>query len=351
MLKDIVIALFGQLDVIGGALIAVSYGFFLAPSALGYLIGLAGLIATPNLTPVSFMYENMALSHHLGKTFDQRISMIVLAGFFTGLLGLFGLPQYLVQNIGQGIFNSVMAGVGLYLAKVGWEISQKDILVGLPCFFSAIMTYLITLDLVSTISVSLGLGLIIRLGLIYSDRYPIIPLPRPSLSSQFKFIRPRLDIHTFIGAIALSTLTIGGNIAYVAINAQIANHPAIEYNSSTVISGLADLGSSLFSGANVELIVSPTAAAPNPKLSAILFLLIAVIILSSGVIYRLIPYLPVSAVGGYLFVIGALLITPPNLANALKLTSPQIAGLTLGITFITNPFYGLMAGILAGILV
>ena len=169
------------------------------------------------------------------------------------------------------------------------------------------------------------------------------------VKSEMKLIIPVINRRVLVGTLALSTLTIGGNIAYTAANTQIS-HTLATYNQSTVISSLADFASSLFGGANMELIVTPTASAPHPILAGILFMSVAAIILATGLVHKIARFVPIAAMGGYLFVIGVLIILPYNAYDAFKAGNAGIVSLTMAITLFTNPFYGILAGVASKIL-
>lgn len=354
--KDLLIVFFSLFDVVSGAILALSYGFLMLPSAIGYAVGALGSVITGSVTPVSFMYESMVLSWGQSKDFKDRISMILYAALLTGILGLLGLPQLIVNSIGQEIFLGMLAGVGLYLAKVGLEIAFQRKIIGIPCLIVAILTQLIKNDLIVTVSVSIPFGILLNYLLQKftkqtGQKVPAIKIPVykswfAMVRAELKLILPKMNKKVFIGTLALSTLTIGGNIAYTAANTQIS-HTVATYNQSTVISSLADFASSLFGGANMELIVTPTASAPHPILAGILFMAFAAFILATGLVHKIARFVPISAMGGYLFVIGALLILPYNAADAFKAGNAVVVALTMAFTVFTNPFYGIVAGVLA----
>jgi len=356
--KDFLVAFFSLFDVISGAVLALSYGFYMFPSAIGYATGAIGGLLTKSATPVSFMYESMVLSWSQSKSLRDRISMILLAAFLTGALGLFGLPEIIVHSIGIEVFLGMLAGVGLYLAKVGFEIARLDFKIGLPCMIVAIITQLFFNDLVTTVSISISLGIL--LNFIYEKniskkgakeyKIPKYKSWKEMVKKELKIIPWVLNKKVLIGALALSTLTIGGNIAYIAANSEIS-HTTPTYNSSTVISGVTDFASSLFGGANMELIVSPTAAAPHAAASAVIFMVLATLLLATGFIHKIAHRIPLSAMGGYLFVIGAIIILPYNAVDALQKGSPSVVALTITFTFLTNPFYGIIAGTIAKLLI
>jgi len=358
--RDVFIATLSLFDVVSGAVLALSYGFLMLPSAIGYAVGALGSMLTGATTPVSFMYESMALSWGQSKDFRDRVSMIIFAALFTGILGLFGLPQIIVNSIGKEIFLGMLAGVGLYLAKVGFDIAQQDALIGLPCLVVALLVQLVTNDLVLTVAISVFFGILIRLishTFFQKNKKQKLSYHIPIYTSWMSMIRAEMKLiplvfnkKVFIGTLALSTLTIGGNIVYTAANSQIA-HTVATYNQSTIISSIADFASSLFGGANMELIITPTAAAPHPVATAILFMGLASVMLASGLVHKVARWIPLSAMGGYLFVIGAVLILPYNCIDAFKAGNGIVVSITMAFTFLTNPFFGILAGTLAKVII
>jgi AGZA family xanthine/uracil permease-like MFS transporter len=69
----------------------------------------------------------------------------------------------------------------------------------------------------------------------------------------------------------------------------------------------------------------------------------------SGLIYKIAKYIPISAMGGYLVAIGAVLVLPFNAMDAFAAGNPIVVALTMGATVATNPFYGLLMGLIAKI--
>lgn len=352
--QDISVALLSLLDVASGAVLALSFGFLLLPSAAGFIVGAVGSLLTGSITPVSFQQENLVLAQGLSKDIRPRVSMILIAAILTGLLGLFGLPQAIVDKIGPEIFFGMLAGVGLYLTKVGLDLAKEKLIIGIPCAIVALGVQIWTNNLVYAVTASVPLGILIQWLLVRSGRSQVSEIRVPKYSSwwagivtEFKAIKPIVSVPVVIGALALATLTLGGNIAYTGVNLSMANNPAQTYNQVTIISGLADFASSLFGGASMEVIVSATAAAPHPVASGVLLMLGAAIVLLSGLIYKVAKYIPLSAMGGYLIAIGAVLVFPWNAMDAFKAGNPIVVALTIATTAFTNPFYGLIVGLIA----
>lgn len=352
--QDIWIAVLSLLDVASGAILALSFGFLLLPSAAGFIVGGIGSLLSGSVTPVSFQQEALVLARDLDKDMQRRISMILGAAFLTGLLGLLGLPQFIVDSVGREIFLGMLAGVGLYLTRVGFDLAKEDWLIGLPCLLAALLVQLWTNNLVWAVTASVPLGVAIK---VIKDRFvkeksPGIEIKVPvynswweGIKTEFQVFRPVITPGVIIGALALSTLTLGGNIAYTAVNLDMSGFTGT-YNQVSVISGIADFASSLFGGASMEVIVTATAVAPHPVISGALLMFGAAFVLLTGLVYKMAKYIPISAMGGYLVAIGAVLVLPYNALDAFGAGNPLVVALTMATTVATNPFYGMVIGLM-----
>lgn len=355
--QDISVALLSLLDVASGAVLALSFGFYLYPSALGFIVAAIGSLMTGSITPIGPQQENVVLSAGLSKEMRPRVSMILIAALLTLILGLLGLPQQIVDNIGPEIFLGMLAGVGLYLTKVGIDLAREDLTIGIPTSVLAVLVLIWTNSLVYAITASVPLGILMQWVLIRTGRRKIKEITIPhyatwleGIKTEFRLIKPTFSWPILIGALALATLTLGGNIAYTGVNLSLADNPAQTYNQVTVISGLADFASSSFGGAGMEVLVSGTAATPNPVLSGALMMFGGAIILLTGLIYKVAKYIPMAAMGGYLIAIGAVLVLPYNAMDAFSLGNPIVVALTMAMTAFTNPFYGLVVGVLVKVM-
>jgi len=282
-----------------------------------------------------------------------RVTMILGAAILTAIIGLLGLPQLVVDTVGQEIFLGMLAGVGIYLAKVGFDLAFEDVIVGLPCLIVALVVQLWKNDLVWAVTASVLLGIVIKTIKDHVSKSPTNSVAVPQYKSikeafrtELQVIMPVFSWQVVVGILAIATLTLGGNIAYTGINLSMSG-AAPTYNQVTVISGLADIASSLFGGASMEVIVSATAAAPHAVLSGAILMFGAAIILLTGLVHKIAKFVPLAGMGGYLVAIGAILVLPPNAADAFKAGNPIVVGLTLVTTAVTNPFYGLVVGVLA----
>lgn len=116
---------------------------------------------------------------------------------------------------------------------------------------------MITGDLVYTISISVVLTSI--LSNVMGHKSDFVLMEREKI----KFMKPAFSFNILRGALAMITLNIGSNISFGKITGDIANTP-VNIDHLSIISGLADLPSSLFGGGPVESIISATGGAPHP---------------------------------------------------------------------------------------
>ena len=168
--------------------------------------------------------------------------------------------------------------------------------------------------------------------------------------SDFKFIKPTLNLTVILGALSLVMLNIGANISFGGITASIANTTQ-NYDHLSIINSLADVPSALFGGPPIEAIISGTAGAPWPVLCGIVFMAVTGILILMGLVGRLGKYLPAQSIAGFLLVIGFALTFAPNL-QAVTASDNSMAGfMALGVTaWSKNPFLGMVVGVLVRLL-
>ena len=107
--------------------------------------------------------------------------------------------------------------------------------------------------------------------------------------------------------------------------------------------------SSLFGGAPVEIVISATASAPHAVWSGVLMMVLMAIVLITGLLPKIGKYVPSSSIAGFLFVLGAIVTLPGNAAMALTgegAGSGIVGGVTMVVTAITDPFLGMLSGII-----
>ena len=340
--KDVVAALSVVLNGLPQGLLALSLGFASVPTALAFLVGAAGNALTGSVAVISYQAETIAVAGSLGKTMRDRISMIFLGGAIMTVIGLFGMLERIVDFIGPVITNGMMAGVGIMLAKVSWDMARNNMPVGIASMASGLITYFITRDLVYTITISVVLSSLLS-RLLKQDN-----AIKPLENDRFKLQKLTFGTAIWRGALAMVCLNIGANIAFGQINGNIANRE-VNIDTLTVISSVADMVSSLFGGAPVEAIISATASAPNPVASGVLMMVIMAAILIAGLLPKIGRFIPSESIAGFLFVLGAIVTAPGNALNALTggdASSSLVGGVTMVVTAISDPFFGMLAGLL-----
>ena len=343
-LQDILAAIGVVLNGIPQGLLALSMGFASVPPALGFGVGVIGCLLLGSVAPISFQAETIVLAGTMGKNMRERLSMVFFAGVTMAALGACGLLTAIVNFAGETVLNAMMAGVGLVLTKLALGMMKENKLVGITSVVTAVLVYFfLGQNLVYTIVISLvvssaaaklagqdiggGVGTAEKMG-------------------RLKLEKPIFNLSVLRGALALACLTVGANIAFGSITGGIAG-ASQNVDHLTIYSGLADAVSALFGGAPVEAIISATAGAPHPVTAGVLMMGIMAVILFCGLLPKIGKYVPSQSIAGFLLILGAVVTVPGNAAAAFAGTGAGdtiVAGVTMGVTAFTDPFFGMLAG-------
>lgn len=341
--KDLLAALGVILNGLPQGLLALSFGFASVPTAFAFIVGAIGCSVLGVVAPVSFQAETITLAGTMGKNMAERLSMIVLGAIGMTLIGTFGLLSKIIDFIGPAITSGMMAGVGIMLTQVAIGMTRQNKVVGLSSIGISFITYMITQDLVYTISISVIVSSIIAMALGQQSTINITE------REKIAFHKPIVNISVIRGALAMICLNIGANIAFGNITGEIAN-TSVNIDHLTIVSSLADFVSAIFGGGPVESIISATGGAPHPVFSGVLMMVLMAIILFAGLLPKMAKYIPSESIAGFLFVLGAIVTVPGNAIDALTATGiaggPMVGGVTMTITAITDPFLGMLAGVI-----
>lgn len=343
LVKDLLAALSVVLNGLPQGLLALSFGFASVPTAFAFIVGAVGCLALGVVAPVSFQAETITLAGTMGKNMKERTSMVVVGAIGMTLIGLFGLLERIVSFIGPAITNGMMAGVGIMLANVALGMAKKNPKIGFFSIAVSFVVYMMTKDLVYTVTISVIGSSILAIALKQKTDMKIMG------REKLIFQKPILNLNVLQGAMALICLNIGANIAFGEITGSIAN-TEVNIDHLSIVSSLADLASALFGGGPVESIISATGGAPNPLRSAVLMMGIMAVILFAGLLPKIGNYVPSESIAGFLFVLGAIVTTPGSAMAALSITDipggAMVGGITMTVTAISNPFYGMLAGVI-----
>lgn len=342
-LQDILAAIGVVLNGIPQGLLALSMGFASVPTALGFGVGVIGCLLLGSVAPISFQAETIVLAGTMGKNMRERLSMVFFAGVTMAALGACGLLTAIVNFAGETVLNAMMAGVGLVLTKLALGMMKENKLVGITSVVTAVLVYFfLGQNLVYTIVISLvvssaaaklagqdiggGVGTAEKMG-------------------RLKLEKPIFNLSVLRGALALACLTVGANIAFGSITGGIAG-ASQNVDHLTIYSGLADAVSALFGGAPVEAIISATAGAPHPVTAGVLMMGIMAVILFCGLLPKIGKYVPSQSIAGFLLILGAVVTVPGNAAAFAGTGAGDtiVAGVTMGVTAFTDPFFGMLAG-------
>jgi AGZA family xanthine/uracil permease-like MFS transporter len=347
-------------------LLALNFGFAAFPTAVAFLIGIAGSLAFKSVATISFQAETITLAGTMGTTVKERLSLVFWGAFLLLIPSVLGLNEVIVAFIGTVVMYSMMAGVGIMLANVAIDLWKSEYISGTVSLVSGLAVWFVTKDLSKTIIISVALSTAVYVALryvpVFREKFKLnIDIPHIDISKEkfhfgnieWKFWKSRTII---LGALSIACLNIGANISFGKITGSIAGVDT-NIDHLSVYSSLADMGSTLLGGGPVEAIISGTATAPNPLLASVLMMgLMAAILL-----FKLLPvigrFVHKSSITGFLFVLGAFVTFATNIAGALAEAGPfagpygfgpqgMVIGAVVVVTAKYNPFFGMLAGII-----
>lgn len=221
-------------------LYAQARGFALKPAGFAYLVGAFGNLLTGSVTPISSQAETITVAS-VKKNLRNNVSSILLAALLMVILGLFGGVTKIADFAGPAVVAGMMSGVGLILAGVSWDMFGQEKRTTLVSIVSAIIAYAIFLNdgnkVVWTIFISVVVSTAdflflqkrrVDLSTLVEDGRDAMEMSsewrfwKKEYWSDFKLIKPTLNLSVVLGALSLMMLNIGANISFGGITASIA---------------------------------------------------------------------------------------------------------------------------------
>lgn len=347
--QDILAAIAVVVNGLPQALLALTYGFGVFPTALGFLVGSIGMLLTNQIAPISFQAEAIVLAGKMGEDRNERLNIVFFTGIVMSIIGLLGFLQPTIDFIGPAILNGMMAGVGITLAKVSIDMFKSNSMVTIVSISVALLTYFLSNNnLVYTIVASVFISSLA--WIVINRNKNKTDVEDTDLSNeQFKPLKLNLNLKILRKVLALTTLQIGGNIAYSSVTGSLAD-TTVNIDYITLYSGLADSVSAFFGGGPVEAIISGTAVAPNPKISGLIMMLLMAALLLTKILPKIAKYVPNESIAGFLFILGSIVVFPNNILLGIE-SNPITASVTTIVTAGSDPFLGMIAGIIVRFLV
>ena len=357
---------------------AAAQGYKMKPTAFAFFVGAAGNLVTGSLTPISGQSSILTVSHFI-KNMNERIAALLIAVVVMVPLGLTGTVTRIVEYAGPSVIWGMMAGVGVMIMGISFDMMEQAKRTGAISFVSALAAHVVFLGnqhaLVYVIAVSVTAATVDfaflqrcpetgkrgrRVNLLkiakeqgYEGDMEQNENPRfwtREYWADFKFMKPKFGFNAIYFALAFICLNIGTNISFGNITASFAGRQQ-NMDHLTVINSLADIPSVLFGGAPVGAIISATAAAPWPVMAGVVMMAFCGLLLLLGLMTKAFKYVPVQAIAGFLFIIGFFNTFVANLRNTVnqpELSQENIVEVAsaMALTAITkNPFIGLVVGI------
>ena len=355
ILQDILAAIGVILNGLPQGLLAISYGFASVPTALGFAVGAAACGILGSAAPISFQAETIVMAGTMGKNRRERLSMVMFGGLLMAVLGLTGALSAITDFAGEAIVHAMMAGVGFVLAKTAFDMVKENPLVGWTSMASAVAIYLISkvFDPANALVYTIVGSLIVSSIVPKIAKKEIESNAEPEKMCRLKLEKPTVNLSVIRGALSLACLTIGANIAFGNITGSMGSGE-VNIDHLTVYSGLADAVSSLFGGGPVEAIISATGAAPHAVWSGVIMMAVMALILFFGLLPKIGKFIPSQSIAGFLFILGAFVTIPADGVAAFatgEAGGPVIAAVTMAVTAVMDPFFGMLAGIVLKILI
>ena len=110
MLQNILTALAVVVNGIPQGLLALTYGFAAFPTAIAFVIGMAGSAAFNSVATISFQAETITLAGTMGKDRRERLSLVFWGAILLLVPSLLGLNEAIVAFIGPIIVTSMISG-------------------------------------------------------------------------------------------------------------------------------------------------------------------------------------------------------------------------------------------------
>lgn len=351
-IRDVLAAVFYLGDTFGEGFVALSLGFASKATGIGFLVGAVLALIYQSVVPVSFQVEGLTIvSRRNNGDWRAMCYTVMFAGIIGAVLGFLGVFSAIVHVIGEPIQGGMMVGAGLILAIVSFDILKENWRIGGVCVAVAYILYIfipnpdwkLLIALVGSVLTGIIMG---RLMGAYESVVTRPEIEKISLvPKSWGEVTSYLTKPSVIRAtLALLTLRTGTSIAYGGIDSDLAG-VAARPDVVNITSGLGSLFSGLFGGANVEPIISATAAAPNPVFAGVLLMVLMGIILLAGLLPKAGRYVPMQAVVGFLLVLSTMIVIPENLPVLLK--DPIPGAIAAGVTAAAiDPFLGMVVALI-----
>lgn len=358
-LQDILFAVFTLGDTVGEGFVALTLGFAATATGIGFLVGAVFMLIFQSVVPVSFQVEGLTVvSRRNNGDWRGMCYTTILAGIVGAVLGAIGVYGAIVGFVGEAIQGGMMAGAGLILSIVAFDLLKGNWKIGIT---SAVVAYLLFIPmsivnpdwaLIIALAGSVTGGVLA--GRAVGAYEPVVS--KPEIEKVSVIPRSWAEIKGYItkpsvirATLAILALRTGTSIAYGAIDSEILAGGVANPDAVNVTSGVASVFSGMFGGANMEPIISATAAAPHPIFSGVLMMVMMGALLLFGVLPRLGKWVPTQSIVGFLLVLSTLIIIPENLPTLMA--DPVPGAVAAGVTAASiDPFLGMVVAIIVRML-
>lgn len=353
MLSDVISILASISDAVGEALVGVTLGFAMGPTGVGFILGAILILITQSYVTASFEVESLTIVSKISERNWEKMCYIIftagLIGAVGACLGVFGALRTFIEG---PILYGMMSGVGVLLCFVAFDTYKENKVIGTVSLVVAIIVYCLFINDDNNLIYAMGASIVasILVARFASYEEPILDKEKEKL--QFFPILKKMKSGKFLrdgivwkGALGLLALRIGTSISYSGITSEIGN-VEVNVDHTNIVAGFSGMTSALFGGSPLEPVISVTSAAEHPIICAAVFMVIMGVLLLSGILLKIVKYIPTTSIVGLLFLLGAFIGIPSNIQGIVNDTDAFSGPVTMVVTVATsNPFFGMLAGI------
>lgn len=359
MIESVIAAAGMCADGVAEGMYAARHKFSAKAASIGYAIGAVLAFFFQSVTPITFTVESITVATRTATERPQILYIVALSAIPSILLGVTGLYSTFVEYLNDAVIGGIIAGVGIILTGVGADYIKAKSFVAGSSTLAGVATYLYTENLVWVIVTSVIVGTLVHRYV--PEKFKLKKGDEKNNKEnnkgnnkedknedeqdsfgliKFKW-KDIVSKPVLLGAFSVFALRTGAVISYSTVNADIAGQqPALD--GVTLMAGLGSLASALLGGPPIETTPAPMAAAPEPVISTVLFMVLMAFITYFGFVKKAGTIIPLEAISGFLVVLGILVIMPEQLPSVAE--NPLAGGTALAVTALSNPFYGILAG-------
>lgn len=348
IILDILAAIGALLNVLPQGVMALNLGFAPMSTAIGIAFYLVFFIYNRAVVPVTFQVEALVALKKMGSNSKERVAIIFLSSILLLILSILEVTNKIIDFAGELVLNGMMAGIGLLLLYLSFELISNSKKVSIISIVTAVLTYITSKgNLVMTVVISIVISSAYSYLFLFEKKQK--SNEENQLNNELKIIKlsDLFDYKIIYKAIGFTFLTMGTNMAYGNITSDLAGK-TLDIKELGISMSLSNIISSFFGGAPLNTFISATGSAPNPYLSGLIFMGLILMFLVFKLIPRIVKYIDKNSIAGFLCILSLFLILPEAtsvLSNYSSYVNILVFLVVAILTFKFDPLLGVLSGV------